>query len=226
MSNQVILGFGHHLEKLDNLPVLVLGNGESRKKIRLNFFKQTYTIVGCNAVYRDIKVDHLVCCDRRMVKEAVAVNTDSKIYTRRDWIDFYSNYTNILTVPELHYSGSLKQDQPIHWGSGSYAVLLAANFDSLEINLLGFDLYGKNNFVNNCYKDTVNYSKKYSPAIDPSFWIHQIAKVFEHFETKNFTVINKSNWVMPKEWQKSNVNFKTIDDFLVDNKYRCSTIVP
>jgi len=39
--------------------MLVIGNGESRSGININSIDQVK--VGCNAVYRDYKVDHLIC---------------------------------------------------------------------------------------------------------------------------------------------------------------------
>ena len=49
--------------------VLVVGNGESRRDIALSNLNFE-TIIGCNAVFRWDYVDHLVCCDKRMVEEA------------------------------------------------------------------------------------------------------------------------------------------------------------
>ena len=61
--------------------MLVIGNGESRTELDIESFN--LPTVGCNAVFRDLKVDHLVCCDRRMVREAIDhVNTQqSCVYT-------------------------------------------------------------------------------------------------------------------------------------------------
>ena len=41
--------------------MLVIGNGESRKALKIE--ELNLPTVGCNAIFRDIKVDHLVCCD-------------------------------------------------------------------------------------------------------------------------------------------------------------------
>ena len=183
---------------------LVIGNGESRKQINLSQFKD-YILIGCNAIHRDMFVNHLVCCDMRMVREAQN-NLNSKktiIYTRKEWITFFSD---VQELPELPYQGSLRIDNPFHWNSGPYAVLLAA-MHSDNVTLIGFDLWSNNNKVNNIYKDTANYSSSNSNAVDPNYWLHQIKKVFECFPNKNFTILNTANWKMPTEWQKSNVKF-------------------
>jgi len=180
--------------------VLVIGNGESRIGCNLNELKDRYVLIGCNAIHRDVRVDHLICCDRRMVLEAeknIQIN-ETKIYTRS-------------SVPALPYRGELKQDQAEHWGSGGFAVLLGAQISS-DITLLGFDLYAKNNQVNNVYKGTQNYSKEDSRPVDHSYWVYQISKVFEYYPDKQFTIVNYPDWNMPLNWQRSNVKFKNIVD--------------
>lgn len=170
---------------------LVLGNGESRSGVSLDSFSFD-TLIGCNAVYRDIAVDHLVCVDSRMVDEATG-NTTAKIHTRG-------------TLPSLPYTGSDRADMPIHWGSGPYAVLLATTLAD-DITLLGFDLYGQAGKVNNMYKGTRNYSAPTSHAIDYSYWVYQIGKVFEHYPLIRFTVINHAGWQLPDDWILPNVKF-------------------
>ena len=63
----------------------VFGNGESRTSIDID--KLDGPKIGCNAIYRDYHMDHLVCVDRRMAQEAVDANLKhTQIYTRKDWI--------------------------------------------------------------------------------------------------------------------------------------------
>ena len=179
-------------------PILVIGNGESRVAYNLNNFKEKYTLIGCNAAYRDIEVDYLVCCDDRMIKEARDHIGDSKIYSREN-------------LPSLPYVGQDRADDPIHWGSGPYAVLLAAQLSN-DINLIGFDLYSKTNQVNNVYKDTPNYLSSTQAAVDYSYWMYQLSKVFDSYPNTKFTVFNLSDWKIPENWRKINVVFKNIVD--------------
>ena len=221
MYNLATLVFGHRLVKSNNVSsAIVIGNGESRRGTDLNIFKEKHTLVGCNAIHRDILVDYLVCCDRRMVEEAVAnPNTSAtNIYVRKDWFKFYrktQKRKNIHIVPELPYQGKLKQDNPEHWGSGSYAVLLSAiQFKSVKI--IGFDLYDTNNKINNIYKNTINYAKSDAKPVDHSFWVYQIAKVFRYYPDVEFIVYNKNDWQCPKEWQYPNVVIKNISQLSID----------
>ena len=161
--------------------VVVIGNGESRSSIDLANLKDTVTLIGCNAIHRDLAVDHLVCCDQRMVKEAVANKTISHIYTRpRYFRDFHKILQKdaVNNLPDLPYQGTLKADQPEHWGSGPYATLLAAHLKFKSVYIIGFDLHGKNHLVNNVYKNTNNYLPENKPAVDPAYWIYQGRKVF------------------------------------------------
>ncbi len=193
---------------------LVIGNGESRRQIDLNQYK-FHTIIGCNAIHRDMTVHHLICCDRRMAEEATnnENNFDCQIYVRPHWFHYFRKIKknkNVRELPNLPYKGGTKKDDPEHWGSGGFAVLLAAILDFEEIELIGFDLYPIDDAVNNIYKDSLNYSKSGSQPVDPSYWIYQIGKVFEYYNDCQFIIKNKPLWSIPTEWQKNNVRFVAI----------------
>ena len=185
--------------------MLVIGNGESRRNINLSAIDTTK--IGCNAIVRDFFVDHLVCVDRRMVDEAAQKHADKFkfIYTREDWLNGRDHIKNLLTVPELPYKGHQRPDEPFHWGSGPYALLLGALLDT-TVKLIGFDLHSKNTKVNNIYKDTKNYDPSTKTAIDPRYWIHQIGKVFECFPKHKFVIYTDNDWECPNFWNRPNVS--------------------
>lgn len=187
---------------------LVIGNGESRKPVKLNLLKNNFTLFGCNAICRDYEIDHLVCVDRRMVKEALAYKVKN-IYTRNDWKRYFPS-NDVRTVPELPYQGSNRWDEPFHWGSGPYALLLSATMDPAECHLIGFDLQSTTSTVNNIYKGTDNYVDKNHRPVDPRYWLKQNAKVFELFPNIQFTIYNTKDWELPKDWQFDNVTKKEI----------------
>ena len=60
----------------------VFGNGESRTSVNISNLEGIK--VGCNAIYRDYTMDHLICVDRRMVrtisvgKRAICCTTSCK----------------------------------------------------------------------------------------------------------------------------------------------------
>jgi len=195
-------------------PALVIGNGESRNDIDLNKAVADHTTIGCNALHRDYAVDHLVCCDRRMIEEAVISNNtqQTSIWVREEWYRYFRKTRKdkrIQILPGLPYTGQNKQDKPLHWGSGPYAVLLASQLND-SIAMLGFDLYSLNGRVNNVYKGTSNYANADGHPVDYVFWVCQIAKVFKHSPNKSFEIYNRKDWQMPKQWQYPNVSFKNI----------------
>jgi len=192
--------------------MLVIGNGESRKGLDLN--KYSGIKVGCNAIFRDHYVNHLICCDRRMVEEAQKERNYGAIYTRPDWRD---QFKLCGLVPELPYKGDTKLDDPFQWGSGPYAVLLGATISARfspepEIHMVGFDLDSESNTVNNIYKGTENYDDAEASPVDPSYWIYQINKVFENFPDTLFFYYNNKPW--PTE--QANVCNKTLTEFGID----------
>lgn len=195
------------------IDVVVFGNGESRKRINLDLNLNQKTKIGCNAIHRDMVVDHLICCDRRMVEESVInpSTENTKIYVRDDWVRYYrkiKKQRNVFVVPDLPYQGSNKADKPEHWGSGGYAVLLAASLGFKNILIVGFDLYPNGNKVNNIYKGTPNYSRIDAHGVDYSFWVYQLAKIFQYYPATKFTIAHLPGWEIPNLWRKNNVVFK------------------
>jgi hypothetical protein len=198
--------------------VLAVGNGESRRSIHLPSVKSYSSTVGCNALHRDFFPDHLVCCDRRMVEEAVkSVDQTTLIYTRDRWYSEFKKikkHKNVKKLPDLFYQGQYKQDHPDHWGSGSYALLLSALQSPDEITMIGFDLYSNQGLVNNLYKGSKNYAASTSNAVDPRYWIYQTKKIFEHFENIQFQIVNDIDWELPKQWIFPNVRFENKKKFV------------
>ena len=73
------------------------------------------------------------------------------------------------------------------------------------IFLIAMDLYGlgkerKPENVNNIYKGSKGYTYIKRP-VDPSYWIYQFEKLFEHSDCR-WIVVNEENWKMPDEWKK------------------------
>lgn len=202
--------------------MLVIGNGESRKNIDIDSI--TAIKIGCNAILRDHKVRHLICVDRRMMNEAIEknYNQDSLIYTRKDWYNQYQNNKNIRVVPDLPYAGMERADDPFNWGSGPYAILLACLLTNKQrdpdpVRIIGFDLYGIDDKVNNVYKDTDNYDLGYKKAVDPRYWIYQIDKIIGFYTNVNFEFYNLENWMVPKTWKKPNVLVDDIKNLPYNN---------
>jgi len=195
---------------------IVIGNGESRKPINFQSFTGKITMIGCNAVHRDCIVDHLVCCDSRMVREALEdINTrETLIYARDDWYHYFKKmlkHRNIRKLPNIPYDGHARADAARNWGSGTYALIVASMLEHENIYIIGFDLYGNQNLINNVYKGTKNYSGTRSHAVDPSYWIYQSSRIFDHYKNKKYIIVNHPSWRFPDQWKLPNVDFLSID---------------
>jgi len=201
--------------------ILVIGNGESRINLNLNEYASRNVTIGCNAIYRDLHVNHLICCDQSMMREALsAISSDTLLYVRAEWYYTFKKllkHKNIRKVPDIPNPSDARHDNPNHWGSGAYALLVAAMLEDSHIAVVGFDLYGKGELVNNVYKDTVNYTSSQTRSVDPSDWIYHISKIFKNFPNKTFIILNTNCWKIPDAWNLPNVTFaplNKIQDYL------------
>lgn len=198
------------MSKTSYKTTVAIGNGESRRGIDIDSLQGLK--IGCNAIHRDFVVDYLIAVDRRCVTEALESPNclQTKILTRKDWVANFRD-PRVNLVPDLPFTGAARADNPFHWGSGPYAVLQAAVM-SKNISLIGFDLWSKDQYVNNVYKGTPNYNDSNYRAVDPSYWVYQISKIFQHYTDKYFIVYNVNSWKMPDTWKLDNVDFKTLDN--------------
>lgn len=180
-----------------------VGNGESRQGYDIQSLSQYGKIFGANAYHRDNVPDFLVCCDKRMVQEALNnKNYKGPIYTRPDWISAFAD-PRVFKLPNFTWTEDLKWRQHFHWGSGLHAVHLACKMKHNLIIVIGHDLYGIDNKHNNIYKGTNNYQAADHHAVDPSFWIKQFRLLFETFPRIQFFMCHKdlANWKIPDIWQ-------------------------
>ncbi len=193
--------------------VTIIGNGKSRLGFDITPMKKFSTVIGCNAQFRDYNFDYFVCADKHMCQEAVnTVGKNTNIYTRDRWHKEFAMWPNVKKLPDLPYSGNKRQDEPFHWGTGPYAGVLAGTFKPKAIFMIGFDLWqlpGQKE-DNNIYRNSKGYEYIKRP-VDPSYWIHQFAKLFEHIDSR-WIVVNRTDWKMPDEWSKNkNVFQETYD---------------
>lgn len=193
--------------------VTIIGNGKSRLGFDITPMKKFSTVIGCNAQFRDYNFDYFVCADKHMCQEAVnTVGKNTNIYTRDRWHKEFAMWPNVKKLPDLPYSGDKRQDEPFHWGTGPYAGVLAGTFKPKAIFMIGFDLWqlpGQKE-DNNIYRNSKGYEYIKRP-VDPSYWIHQFAKLFEHIDSR-WIVVNRPDWKMPDEWSKNkNVFQETYD---------------
>lgn len=158
-----------------------------------------------------------------MVQEAMSnpLTKSSQIYVRNNWFHYFRKIKknkNVNQLPDVPFEKKYKADDPFHWGSGPYSILLACQLNFKNLYIIGFDLYPQGHNVNNIYKDTKNYSKSSDRPVDPNYWIYQISKIINHYKNINFNFYNLDNWKMPDDWNKKNVFYKNINHIDIDIK--------
>ena len=208
---------GSHLDKSSHSEIWVIGNGESRKTFDLHSI-DTH-IIGCNAIHREFICDQIVAVDRRMVTEIVA-NPDYinvPVYTRPNWIGDFTQFPNVRLLPELPYKGPERRDEPWHWNTGPFAIVIACYMNPKTINLLGFDLYSVNNTIKNYESDMdSSYERIYDDVSnDDDEWKEKrLEGYFELYYKENTNILKSQYGIISYE------QFKTefFDNFKNDNK--------
>ncbi len=171
--------------------VIVYGNGKSRSKY--HDVTMTYDDVitwGCNAIYRDVKVDHLVSVDYGMQHEIYTsgyAKENSSVYENEPTEHGYvlnGKRDGDLYVTWVDGSNSVSDiSYPREWCSGATAVYLACQQGATELFLLGFDLS-----INNIYEGSKNYPKQ----VEHPEWKQQLLTTFKEFPFIEFY------WVEPQ----------------------------
>ena len=195
----------------------VLGNGESRRGIKIADLKQHGTVWACNAVYRTEEPDFLVAVDPKMILEIS--DTDYPM-THQVWSNWNQQYQKVPTAKK--YINYFKPS--LGWSSGPTALKMSCDRGMKEIYILGFDYQGhliepsnKNRGAkfNNVFKNTRNYKKSIDQATYYGNWLNQTKRVLQdNPEVQFHRVVNKDSF-RPADLD-FNKNFKNIEiaDFL------------
>lgn len=191
-----------------NKIAFVLGNGTSRKPIKLENLKKYGTIYGCNALYREFVPDHLVCVDTKMI-----IEINEKQYQIKNSV--WSNSNKLTTrTPNIQILNPNKG-----WSSGPTAMMLASQHDHKEIYVLGFDYVGigeNNERVNNIYAGTKNYKRIEDRATYYGNWTRQTMMCANTYpRIQYYRVIPTENSFIPDHLKDiPNFSHITIETFL------------
>jgi len=141
----------------------VWGNGESRRKADKEYstfwgdMRMIGTHYGCNAMYRDTVLDHLVVIDPNMLDE---ISKDKNKYA--DNYNVWTGYRN----PKQWGTKVKNIPKNKRWNAGTSATHLAVQHGHKIIFLIGHDLEpNPNGLTNNMYKSTNNYRKVFEDDI-------------------------------------------------------------
>ena len=193
----------------------VLGNGESRKGIKIEDLKQHGKGYACNAVYRTENPDWLIAVDPKMLLEIA--ETDYVVHNK-----VYSNFNSAQYNRNKRILDHVTWSRPsLGWSSGPTALRLALEHKFKTIYLLGFDYKGlpdsKSNSrvkFNNVFKDTRNYKKGRDDATFFGNWMNQTKRCLNDYKDVDFTRVIPEGWFKPKDLEWHNLKHITTNDFL------------
>ena len=204
----------------------VIGNGESRAIFPIDKLKGKGTIWGCNAIYRDYPYlcDKVVAVNKPMYDEINDKKGDMEFELIgpnqiSEWNYLMPNDTENdipkgLKIYRIWRGGDLKKNNQIRTidfsqnrGSGTSAVLLAAESNVKNILILGFDILGakqseyaaeggQSREQNNMYKSTQNYPTRLNMKAYLKYeWMYQLRQIFRRHSDKNFYYINRREYI-------------------------------
>jgi hypothetical protein len=180
-----------------------IGNGESREGLNLNIFRRYGPLYGCNAVYRDFKMNVLVACDGPMVEDIKESGYEDEAYFRVPGKKIFDRNGG-GTIPDRG------------WSAGPTALLLLCQSGVDIIFLIGFDMYGNGNKINNVYKGTKCYPPVNNKAISNGQWIKQKAAIFREFPDVEFYRVGCMYDEFPRIWEGiKNISFITFDRMIM-----------
>ena len=178
----------------------VLGNGESRKGIKIEDLKKHGKTYACNAVYRTENPDVLVAVDPKMMLEIAKSD-----YMAKNTV--WSNFNNQYKKVEMIMNHAQFFQPSLGWSSGPTALKYAASFNPTEIYILGFDYHGHSDrqrkVFNNIFKDTENYKRGTEEATFFGNWMNQTKRVLKDSPNIQFYRVIPPGWFAPRdlEWQ-------------------------
>ena len=193
----------------------VLGNGESRRGIKIADLQKHGKVYACNGVYRTETPDYLVAVDPKMILEIAESDYPTK---HQVWSNFNSQYNKNQKI--LDHVRWFKPS--LGWSSGPTALRMACEHNHSEIYILGFDYQGHHESkkngrfkFNNVFKDTRNYKRSNDEATFYGNWMNQTKRCLQDFKSVKFHRVIPEGWFKPKdlEWN-NNIDHPTTEQFL------------
>lgn len=164
------------------------------KRDQKNFF--TY---GCNAIYRNFKLDFLACSGEGIIKEIAENNNEkpSMIYANSKYLEQYPGKFNFLP-------------QNPDFNAGAMAAYMAAFDGHQKVFMLGFDGIDTANNNYNMFAGTPNYPALDYP-INESYWVKSLNTVMQVYsDTEFIRVCPTPKFRQPATW-RNNLNYRQID---------------
>jgi hypothetical protein len=188
----------------------VLGNGESRKGIKISDLQQHGKVFACNAVYRTETPDYLIAVDPKMINE---IGESDYPVKNEVWSNFNHQYNKNPKI--LNHVQWFKPS--LGWSSGPTALKMAADKGFDTIYILGFDYQGhtrdskrKGFQLNNMFKDSRNYKRSVDEATFFGNWMNQTKRVLQDYPKIQFHRVLPNTGFKPHDLE-FNKNFTNLD---------------
>jgi len=188
----------------------VLGNGESRKGIKISDLQQHGKVFACNAVYRTETPDYLIAVDPKMINE---IGESDYPVKNEVWSNFNHQYNKNPKI--LNHVQWFKPS--LGWSSGPTALKMAADKGFDTIYILGFDYQGHTRDskrtryqLNNMFKDTRNYKRSVDEATFFGNWMNQTKRVLQDYPKIQFHRVLPNTGFKPHDLE-FNKNFTNLD---------------
>ncbi len=165
------------------------------KRQRRNFF--TY---GCNAIYRNFKLDFITCTGDGIIKEIAESTRDksgSLFYANSKYLEKYPGEFNFLP-------------QNPDFNAGAMAAYMAAFDGHQRVFMLGFDGVDTPDNNYNMFAGSANYPPLNYP-INQDYWVKSLRTVMNVYsDTEFIRVCPTKKFVTPDAW-KDCLNYRQID---------------
>lgn len=171
----------------------VLGNGITRLQVNCKSLLNYGYVYGCNRIYEEFAPSVLVSTDKGISEEIQKSKySASNLHYTRIQCKLAGSGSNI--IPNNYHGMS----------SGPAALGIATETPANYFYLIGMDLKGSNNKINNIYAGTQHYRDKND---DPTFfgnWVDQINSIMQNFKNKRYIHVNPLDNFVPDLWRKNN----------------------
>ena len=189
----------------------VLGNGITRLQVDCKSLLNYGTVYGCNRIYEEFSPSVLVSTDKE-----ISVEIQNSGYSARN-IHYTREQSKVID------SGANIIPQPYHgMSSGPAALGVGCLSNANYLYMIGMDLKGINNKINNIYAGTKFYRKKDDTPTVFENWVNQVESIMLNYKHKRFIHVNPLDNFIPEQWlQNNNYETMTLADFqrLINNMH-------
>tara|TARA_B100002019_G_C21234105_1_gene581755 strand:- start:699 stop:1307 length:609 start_codon:yes stop_codon:yes gene_type:complete len=189
----------------------VLGNGITRLQINCKDLLNYGYVYGCNRIYQEFAPSVLVSTDPGMAEEIQDTGySSSNIHYVREQYKKQGSGSHI--IPNDYHGMS----------SGPAALGIACDNFCNYLYIIGMDLKGVNNKINNIYAGTKHYREK---NVEPTVfdnWVNQIEFIMNKYKNKRFIHVNPLDNFTPDVWRNyDNYEMMNLTEFklLINNMH-------